>query len=332
MSHITSRAIARLREAVEFPDLAGTQYDAVEAIGRGGMGTVFRVHDRELARDVALKVLSAREVSEDARARMLDEARILARLEHPGIVPVHDVGVLPDGRVFYTMKLVRGSRLDEYARATHEIADLLRVFVRACEAVAFAHSEGVVHRDMKPSNVMVGAFGEVLVLDWGVAKLLDRGTATETTTADAAAPSSSAPSTPPRRSADTATGAVLGTPGFMAPEQARGESAHVDPRSDVYALGAMLRQILQASRAGAMPRRLRAICDRATAVDPAARYPDVASLSRDVERFATGQAVTAYKEHWTERARRLASRHRIAVTLIAAYLLMRVLIFFLDRP
>ncbi|MCI0452346.1 MAG: serine/threonine protein kinase [Candidatus Latescibacteria bacterium] len=331
MSPLGPGAIARLREAVEFPDLAGTKYDAVEAVGRGGMGTVFRVHDRELARDVALKVLSAREVSEEARARMLDEARILARLEHPGIVPVHDVGVLPDGRVFYTMKLVRGNRLDEYARATHDIADLLRVFVRACEAVAFAHSEGVVHRDVKPSNVMVGAFGEVLVLDWGVAKLLDRNSATQATTADTVEPSTPA-TPPPRRSADTATGAVLGTPGFMAPEQARGESARVDPRSDVYALGAMLRQVLEASRAAPVPRRLRAICDRATAAEPAARYPDVASLSRDVERFATGQAVSAYEERWTERARRLASRHRVAITLIAAYILMRVLIFLLDRP
>jgi serine/threonine-protein kinase len=166
-----------------------------------------------------------------------------------------------------------------------------------------------------------------------VAKLLDRHPATQATTVGDAEPPAPPPlATTPRRSADTAAGAVLGTPGFMSPEQARGESARVDPRSDVYALGAMLRQILGASRAEPMPRRLRAICDRATAVDPAARYPDVASLSRDVERFATGQSVSAYEERWTERARRLASRHRIAITLIAAYLLMRVLIFLLDRP
>lgn len=329
MSRITRHTIERLREAIELPDLAGTPYDVVEPIGRGGMGVVFRAHDRELGRDVALKVLSARDVSEDARVRMLNEARILARLEHPGIVPVHDVGVLPDGRVFYTMKLVRGSRFDEYARATPDVAELLRAFVRACEAVAFAHSQGVVHRDVKPSNVMVGAFGEVLVLDWGVAKWLG----TETATAPSAAPTPTTGS-PVRDHVDTATGAVLGTPGFMAPEQARGESARVDPRSDVYALGAMLRQVLgpAGAGAGALPRRLRAVIDKATAEDPASRYPDVASLSADVNRFLGGQAVTAYEERWTERVRRLAARHRVAITLVLAYLLMRALIFFLNRP
>ncbi len=325
MSPLTPDSIARLREAVEIPDLAGTPYDVVEPIGRGGMGVVYRVYDRELCRDVALKVLTARDVSEEGRARMLHEARILARLEHPGVVPVHDVGTLSDGRVFYTMKLVRGHRLDEYARGNHDIADRLRVFVRACEAVAFAHSQGVVHRDLKPSNVMVGAFGEVLVMDWGVAKLLARNdTAPSNSTAT---PPVAAPGT----LVDTATGAVMGTPGFMAPEQARGESARVDSRSDIYALGALLRSVLETD-ARPTPRRLRAICEKATALDPASRYPDVASLSDDLQRFAAGHAVSAYDERWTERARRLAGRHRVATTLVCAYLLMRVLIFFLNRP
>jgi serine/threonine-protein kinase len=325
MSRMTPGAIARLREAVEVPDLGGTPYDAVDIIGRGGMGVVFRVHDRELRRDVALKVLSAREVSDEARVRMLDEARILAQLEHPGIVPVHDVGVLPDGRVFYTMKLVRGNRLDDYASDVRDIGDLLRVFMRTCEAVAFAHSQCVVHRDLKPSNVMVGAFGEVLVLDWGVAKLLGRES--ETNVAGAAPE----PVAIPGGRADTATGAILGTPGFMAPEQARGDSARVDRRSDVYALGAMLQQMLESSRAHRVPRRLRAICTKATALDPAGRYPDAASLSADVQRFADGQSVSAYEEPWPERARRVASKHRIAITLVVAYLVMRALIFLLNR-
>ena len=327
MSRMTPGAIARLREAVEVPDLAGTPYDAVEAIGRGGMGVVFRAHDRELRRDVALKVLSAREVSDDARARLLDEARILAQLEHPGIVPVHDVGVLPDGRVFYTMKLVRGNRLDDYASEVRDLGDLLRVFMRTCEAVAFAHSQGVVHRDLKPSNVMVGAFGEVLVLDWGVAKLLGREGEPEATEHVSATTRTAALG----GRVDTATGDVLGTPGFMAPEQARGDSARVDRRSDVYALGSMLRQMLESSRARAMPRRLRAICTKATALDPADRYPDAASLSADVQRFVDGQSVSAYEEPWPERARRIASKHRVAITLVVAYLVMRALIFLLNR-
>lgn len=327
MSRMTPGAIARLREAVEIPDLAGTPYDAVDVIGRGGMGVVFRVHDRELRRDVALKVLSAREVSDEARVRMLDEARILAQLEHPGIVPVHDVGVLPDGRVFYTMKLVRGSRLDDYASDVRDIGDLLRVFMRTCEAVAFAHSQGVVHRDLKPGNVMVGAFGEVLVLDWGVAKLLGREQGPEVVAPES---ESSQPPAPGER-VNTATGAILGTPGFMAPEQERGESTRVDRRSDVYALGAMLRQMLESSRAHRVPRRLRAICTQATAFDPDARYPDAASLSADVQRFVDGQSVSAYHEPWPERARRVASKHRIAITLVAAYVLMRALIFLVNR-
>src|SRR5262249_52990275 len=159
--------------------------------------------DRSLDRDVALKVLAA-PAAEGVAERLIAEAKILARLDHPGIVPVHDVGVLPDGRVFYVMKRVHGRRLDELARAGAGAAELLRIFVRVGEAVAFAHAQGVVHCDLKPSNVMVGAFGEVLVLDWGVAK----GLASAPLAGGGPAPSSAA--------------TRVGTPGFMAPEQERG--------------------------------------------------------------------------------------------------------------
>src|SRR6267142_582789 len=136
------------------------------------MGTVYRAEDTELDRQVAIKVLNAREANEELAKRMVREAQIIARLEHPGIVPVHDVGLLPDGRVFYAMKLVRGSRLDEYAAENNSLKDRLRKFQAACEAVAFAHAHGVIHRDLKPQNIMIGSFGEVLVLDWGVAKIV----------------------------------------------------------------------------------------------------------------------------------------------------------------
>ena len=162
---------ARLRAALREPDLAGTRYRLVEEAGAGGMGTVYVVEDPELRRQVALKVLDLPDP--DLEARLRREAQVLARLEHPGIVPVHEVGTLADGRVCYTMKLVRGERLDLAAARMPLLGDRLRLFLRITEPVAFAHAQRVVHRDLKPENVMVGAFGEVLVLDWGLAKLLD---------------------------------------------------------------------------------------------------------------------------------------------------------------
>src|SRR5207248_7961699 len=199
-----------------------SRYEIGEQIGEGGMGAVYLAHDRELNRDVALKVLRAPIPTDDERMRILREARILASLEHPGIVPVHDVGALPDGRLFYVMKRVRGERLDDFARNERSRSELLRLFLQVCDAVAFAHAAGVIHRDLKPQNIMLGAFGEVLVLDWGLAKQIGEQT----------------PAQPMQDSAgeipaDTGHGTVLGTPGFMAPEQARGDVALIDERSDV---------------------------------------------------------------------------------------------------
>ena len=160
-----------LRRVLSRPEPAGGRYEIREPVGQGGMGTVYRAYDRELEREVALKVLRPDLVDAEAAPRLEREARILARLEHPGIVPVHDAGTLSDGRVFYVMKLVRGEGLEEFAsRAT--LTEILRLFLRVCETIGFAHARGVVHRDLKPSNIMVGAFGEVLVLDWGIARIL----------------------------------------------------------------------------------------------------------------------------------------------------------------
>src|SRR5688572_31235286 len=164
-----------LRELAAHPDFASTKYRVIRELARGGMGTVYLAEDNELNRQVAVKVLNTPETSNDLRERMTREAQIIARLEHPGLVPVHDVGTLPDGRVFYVMRLVRGRRLDEHARQERSLPALLRLFERVCEAVAFAHAQGVLHRDLKPANVMVGPFGEVLVLDWGLAKLVEPG-------------------------------------------------------------------------------------------------------------------------------------------------------------
>ena len=174
MKWLSDTSIDHLRVLASQPDLTATKYTIVKELARGGMGTVYLAEDRELSRQVAIKVLNVPLVDDDSRQRMLREAQVIARLEHPGIVPVHDVGTLDDGRIYYAMKYVRGRRLDEYVAQAESINDRLRKFQPVCDAVAFAHSHGVVHRDLKPQNIMIGSFGEVLVLDWGIAKVLPK--------------------------------------------------------------------------------------------------------------------------------------------------------------
>ena len=343
MRWISDDALHHLREVADRPDLSGTRYELVETIGRGGMGTVWLARDRDLDREVALKVVHLSEGGDEEAERMLREARILARLEHPGIVPVHDVGVLPDGRVFYAMKRVRGSRLDEHARAL-PLTDRLRAFERICEAVAFAHAHGVIHRDLKPENVMIGPFGEVLVLDWGVAKMsplpwpLPRAAPALPPRAGKGDPhppeleiSSLSPGTGERAGErGTAHGTVLGTPGYMAPEQARGEVERIDERTDVYALGAILVFLLAGEEP--VPRALEAIRRRAMAETPEERYPNVQELAVDLSRYLAGLAVSAHREGLFEQVGRFVRRYRTPILLILAYLLVRVLlIVFLGR-
>ena len=316
MTRLDDATLARLRDALREPDLSGTRYRLLGLAGTGGMGTVYAVLDEELGRRVALKVLDLEDPEIEARLRR--EAVVLARLEHPGIVPVHDVGRLADGRTFYTMKLVQGERLDQYAAREHPLPERLRVFLRVAEAVAFAHARGVVHRDLKPQNVMIGPFGEVLVLDWGLAKVLD----------DSRTGENGGPARRPRLPGDTGEGAVLGTPGFMPPEQQEGGSAAVDARADVFSLGALLQWLLQEGA----PAALRAISRKAMAHLPGDRYPSVGDLAADVERFLDGAAVSAYPEGPLRRVARAVARHRVAVGLVAAYLVGRgVILFFTGR-
>src|SRR5438046_9838776 len=164
MKFLSDSALERLREGAEAPDLASTRYRLLERIARGGMGVVYAAQDENLRRRVALKVCEVPGTDGDLRNRLIREARVLAALEHPGIVPVHDVGTLADGRVFYTMKFVEGNRLDKFIESVTSMPDRLRIFLRICDAVAFAHARGVLHRDLKPANIMVGPFGEVLVM------------------------------------------------------------------------------------------------------------------------------------------------------------------------
>ncbi len=270
---INDGVLDHLARVAALPDLSATRYDLEGEIGRGGMGVVYAAHDRQLNRRVALKVLDA---------ALQDEARIIARLEHPAIVPVYETGTLPDGRVFYAMKLVTGAHLDDTLARNPPLSERLRILRRICEAIAVAHARGVIHRDLKPQNVMVGEFGEVYVMDWGVA-------------------------------------AISGTPAFRAPE------AVLDPRSDIYSLGALLRFLLPRPA----PPALRAIADKAMQADPAARYRDVPAFLADIGRFQEGFAVEAWREPLGHRLRRFASRNAVLLLLLAAYASVKFLLFFL---
>jgi tetratricopeptide (TPR) repeat protein/tRNA A-37 threonylcarbamoyl transferase component Bud32 len=223
------------------PDAAG--YDFLGQVGHGGMGVVWRCRDRRLGRDVALKVLRQHLSGQPRLAvRFIEEAQVASQLQHPAIPPVHELGELPDGRPYFAMKLVQGHTLAELLQArsgpADDLARFLAIFEQVCQAVAYAHSKGVIHRDLKPANIMVGAFGEVQVMDWGLAKLLRPGGAT-------AEPSVGTVATVRTTDADaTQTGALLGTPAYMGPEQARGEVGRLDTRCDVFGLGAMLCEVL----------------------------------------------------------------------------------------
>ncbi len=324
MTPMDESVLRRLQDAADEPDLAGTRYRLIERVARGGMGTVYRVHEAGLDRDVALKVLSDPDPSGDLARRMQREARVLARLEHPHIIPIHDVGALPDGRTFYVMKLVQGKRLDAWARSGVSGLDVVRLFRQIADAVAFAHARGVIHRDLKPANIMVGAFGEALVMDWGVARVstVDGGTGK-----GAVGVTGGPGPTPAIAAEDTHHGTVIGTPEFMAPEQARGDLDAVDARADVFALGATLRAVFPEP----LPRRLAAIIARACRPDRDDRYRSALDFSADLRAFADGLPVQAYRARVVERVVRWSARQRVLLSLIAAYLLMRLIVLAVAR-
>jgi serine/threonine-protein kinase len=304
MKPLSDAALERLRDAVDRPD-AGDRYEIHELLGRGGMGAVYRATDRVLQREVALKVLTTELEQEDIARRLEREARVLAVLEHPGIVAVHDAGRLADGRPYYVMRLVRGRRLDDEGRLTGR-GQLLRLFLSVCDAVSFAHSRGVIHRDLKPANVMVGEFGEVLVLDFGIAKLQAPG-------GPAAPRDAKAP-------VDGSNSLAVGTPGFMAPEQL--VSGAVDARTDVFGLGAMMRDLLGRD----VPPALRAIIARATSARAEDRYQTVDAMAADVRAWLDGMAVSAYAEPLWEWVVRFYRRNSALILLLLAYLVVRLFI------
>ena len=306
---LSPAVVRQLQERLVTPALPA-RYQPLEIIGRGGMGVVWRATDALLDRDVAIKVLAEHVDSPEWTARLMREARILASLEHPAIVAVHDAGVLEDGRPWYAMRLVRGEALDVAGKGFATPGEAVRALMKVTEAVAFAHANGVIHRDLKPGNVMVGPFGEVLVLDWGVARLRGESVAPARASGDRL-----------RTEPETVDGAVIGTPGYMAPEQATGQAA--DERSDVHGLGAILRDLL-ATQQSPVTRPLLAVRDRALAIDPATRYPTAAAFREELERYLDGLPVSAYRETALERLQRVVYQYRAPILLVFAYLLMRL--------
>jgi WD40 repeat protein len=301
------------------------RYHVMGEHGRGGLGRVSRAHDRELGRDVAIKELISRDRVEEVR--FLREALITARLEHPGIVPVHEAGRWPDGTPFYAMKLVSGRPLrDLIAECTSsdQRLGLLHHMIAVADAIAYAHGRGIIHRDLKPANVIVGEFGETVVIDWGLAK--DLTAAPEPMTVSASFPAV-------RDDELTAAGSVLGTPAYMAPEQRRGEQ--VDRRADVFAIGVMLWELCtgrrmppdsaterhRVLRRGGIDRDLVSIIDKALDPDPARRYADAGALAADLKAFTSGTRIAARSyslwamlAHWTRQHRTLA----LSVTAVIA--------------
>jgi tetratricopeptide (TPR) repeat protein/tRNA A-37 threonylcarbamoyl transferase component Bud32 len=304
-------------------------YALGQEIARGGMGRIFRARDRRLGRDIAIKETFSR----SGDARLEREARITGRLQHPSIVQVHEAGVWPTGEPFFAMQLVSGRSLDDAIVAAKTLEERLALVPNAlavADAIAYAHSKGVIHRDLKPRNVLVGEFGETVVIDWGLAKDLSATVPEPSESSDGA------------DSADgqTAVGAVIGTPAYMPPEQALGEV--VDQRADVYALGAILYHVLSgrppitgtardavlatvvaggvaplASAQQGVPADLLAIVAKAMAFEPADRYADARDLAQDLRKFQTGQLVGARRYAWPHLVARWLRRHRTAVAVAA---------------
>jgi eukaryotic-like serine/threonine-protein kinase len=322
VKHLSDKVVAKLQAEIQAPDLTGTRYNLVRHVARGGMGSVWLVEDTVLQRRLALKVHDLVAPGDDFAERLLREGRILARLEHPGIVPVHDAGTLTDGRAFYCMKYVEGHTLAQHV-ASKSLADKLRLLERIAEPVRFAHSRGCIHRDLKPENIMICTIGEVLVMDWGLAKV----------GANDSKPLGLQRTTPH----GTGQGSVLGTPGYMSPEQALGNGT-VDHRTDIFSLGAILWFLLTRSElgeppvvSGKLPRPLRAICEKAVAADPNARYQSIAEMTADLAHYLDGTPVSAYSENLLERTGRILGRHGAAIALVSIYLLMRLFFILLAR-
>jgi tetratricopeptide (TPR) repeat protein/tRNA A-37 threonylcarbamoyl transferase component Bud32 len=335
------------------PREAGHRFRVIRPHAHGGLGEVYIAEDMELHREVALKEIQAQHADNpNSRGRFLMEAEVTGGLEHPGIVPVYGLGTYADGRPFYAMRFIRGDSLKEAIERFHRppggvqgagfdslaFRQLLRRFQDVCNAIAYAHSRGILHRDLKPGNIMLGMYGETLVVDWGLAKPIGRDRS--------AAPAADVERTlqPVSGSGyvETQMGSIIGTPGYMSPEQASGRLEDLGPASDIYSLGATLYvlltgqppfqgsvpEVLKKVAAGDyppprqvradVPQALNGIVLKAMAIKREDRYATATALADEIDRFLADEPVTAFREPFGIRARRWARKHRTLVTSGAA--------------
>jgi len=307
---MTANPFDGLAAMLRTPQVLADRYELRSNLGRGGMGVVYLAQDRVLGREVAIKLVEPALLGDDTTRRLKDEARLIGELAHPGIVPVHDLGQLDDGMVYYVMEVVRGATLAEWIRHSHSLQEKLRLFERVCQPVAFAHARGIAHRDLKPTNIMIGEFGQVLVMDWGLARRCALAIAA------------------------TDNEARVGTPGYRAPTS-HSEVVNLIA-DDVYALGAVLhftltgrdpQQLADLHPRAVDPRvevRLDAICALATHAAAKRRYATVLELQADIAAYLDGAAVRAYPERWYHAALRWSRRNVWLLALLGAYLAMRI--------
>ncbi len=333
------------------------RYRTIRLHAQGGLGRIWVATDVEMNREVALKEMLIDQAQyPEHRARFLLEAEITGRLEHPGIVPVYGQGIAPDGQPFYAMRLIQGQSFDEAIRILHqpgrgspfsadrafELRKQLGTFIALCNIIEFAHSRGVVHRDIKPANVMLGAFGETLVVDWGLAKLVK-----EPTTARSASSAASDTAAPATDASPASQNIICGTPQYMSPEQASSQTNRVGPVSDVYSLGVTLYQLLAGQpafpggssarvlaavargefaaprkRNPGIPQALNAICIKAMSLRPEERYQSARLLAEDVERWLADEPVHAFPDSRGMKWSRFARRHTAWVGSVAAALFL----------